>query len=351
MLFHGLGGKHQDEEPFATGYLAPAGYASLMCDARGHGASGGLFGLDGPVDVQDTRELFAWLTARPEISDTQIGALGISLGGGAVWNAVAAGIPFKAIVPEITWTNLLTALAPENLSKSGLVLLLAQLVPSARWDPDAARRGAVARPEHEHRAGARARDARAPCSHASRRSRRRHSSSRAGTTSSSTSTRPRRRTRSLQARSALYIGDLGHSPAPNPAAEVPTYSALAVKWFDRFLKGVPNGVDKRRGRRARARPVGREDDRVQGIAADEDGHGRAAGNRDDPERRQGRARRTYHRRPARDVRRHDGHGPLLRREELGPARRGPRGRGPGDADQRRRGQADRRRAERRRSGS
>ena len=30
MLFHGLGGKHQDMEPFATGYLAPAGFASLM---------------------------------------------------------------------------------------------------------------------------------------------------------------------------------------------------------------------------------------------------------------------------------------------------------------------------------
>ena len=94
-------------EPVATQYLAPAGYASLECDARGHGASEGLFGLDGPRDVHDTRELFTWLTARPEISDTQIGALGISLGGGAVWNAPTSGIPFKAAVPIITWTNLL----------------------------------------------------------------------------------------------------------------------------------------------------------------------------------------------------------------------------------------------------
>ena len=37
ILFHGLGGKHEDMEPLATGVLAPAGYASLMCDARGHG--------------------------------------------------------------------------------------------------------------------------------------------------------------------------------------------------------------------------------------------------------------------------------------------------------------------------
>lgn len=136
MLFHGLGGRHQDLEPLATQILAPAGYAALACDARGHGASGGLFGLDGPRDVLDTKELFAWLTARPEISDTQIGALGISLGGGAVWNATVAGVPFKAIVPVITWTNLTTALAPQGLSKSGLVQLLASLVPQTRWDPD-----------------------------------------------------------------------------------------------------------------------------------------------------------------------------------------------------------------------
>src|SRR3954454_6150558 len=75
MLFHGLGGRHQDMGGLAD-TLAAAGYASLACDARGHGTSEGLFGLDGPRDVQDTKELFTWLTSRPEVSDTQIGALG-----------------------------------------------------------------------------------------------------------------------------------------------------------------------------------------------------------------------------------------------------------------------------------
>src|SRR5205085_7624124 len=106
MLFHGLGGRHQDMEPIATSFLVPAGYAALACDARGHGSSGGLFGLDGPRDVQDTRELYDWLGAQPGVNGDAIGALGISLGGGAVWNAAAAGVPFKAIVPIITWTDL-----------------------------------------------------------------------------------------------------------------------------------------------------------------------------------------------------------------------------------------------------
>ncbi|MHB8469677.1 MAG: CocE/NonD family hydrolase, partial [Gaiellaceae bacterium] len=48
LLFHGLGGSHKDMEALATGTLAPAGYASLMCDARGTGSSGGLWDLDGP---------------------------------------------------------------------------------------------------------------------------------------------------------------------------------------------------------------------------------------------------------------------------------------------------------------
>src|SRR3569833_873003 len=64
MLFHGLGGKHQDMEPIATNFLVPAGYVALACDARGHGASGGQFGLDGPRDVQDTEELITWISQR-----------------------------------------------------------------------------------------------------------------------------------------------------------------------------------------------------------------------------------------------------------------------------------------------
>jgi alpha-beta hydrolase superfamily lysophospholipase len=244
MLFHGLGGKHQDMEPPATAFLAPAGYASLMCDARGHGTSGGLFGLDGPTDVADTQFLFNWLTARPEISDTQIGALGISLGGGAVWNAAAAGVPFKAIVPTITWTSLTTALAPQGLSKSGLVVLLSQLVPTARWDPtllaavpaltsssNIAQVAALAAP-------------RSPLTHLS------------SLTVPTLLIQGRHdflfdidqaeaAFKLLNGPKRLYVGDLGHAPAPNPPAEQATYFGEAVQWFDRYLKGTANGIDKK----------------------------------------------------------------------------------------------------------
>ena len=245
MLFHGLGGKHQDLEPLATQFLAPGGYATLECDARGHGASEGLFGLDGPRDVQDTRELFAWLTARADVSDTVIGALGISLGGGAVWNAATGGVPFKAIVPVITWTNLATALAPQGLSKSGLVSLLAALVPESRWDPElAAAKSSLVTSTNMATVNTLA-ASRSPISKLS-------------SLQTPTLMIQGRRDflfdidqalaayKALKGPKRLYVGDLGHAPGGSPATapDAATYWGEAVKWFDRFLKGAANGIDK-----------------------------------------------------------------------------------------------------------
>jgi predicted acyl esterase len=43
----------------------------------------------------------------------------------------------------------------------------------------------------------------------------------------------------------LYLGDLGHTPAANPVAEQGYYYSQVRMWFDRFLKGQPNGIDTR----------------------------------------------------------------------------------------------------------
>ncbi|MDE3190722.1 MAG: alpha/beta hydrolase [Acidobacteriota bacterium] len=236
ILFHGLGGSHTDMEPLATNTFAPAGFVSLECDARGTGASGGQFGLDGPRETQDARDLFDWLAARPEVSDTQIGAFGISLGGGAVWNATAAGVPFKAIVPEITWTNLTTALAPQGVAKSALVQLLAGLTPPSRWDPSLLASAATLAQGTVTADAAAAAVARSPLAQLS---------------SISVPTllvqgrhdflfdidQAETAYRELAGPKELYIGDVGHVPAPNPPAEAPTYLGLVVEWFDKYLKG------------------------------------------------------------------------------------------------------------------
>src|SRR3954447_7541489 len=134
ILFHGLGQSHTDMEPYGSA-LAQFGFASLACDARGTGASGGKFGLDGARDVQDAQDLFTWFAGRSDVSDIRIGAFGLSLGGGEVWNAAVAGVPFKAIVPAVTWTDLGAALNPNGVPKTGLIGILSQAAPSANWDP------------------------------------------------------------------------------------------------------------------------------------------------------------------------------------------------------------------------
>jgi dienelactone hydrolase len=235
LLFHGLGQSHADTGPDAAAF-AQAGYASLACDARGTGASGGSFGLDGPRETQDARDLFAWLAARPEVSDTQIGAFGLSLGGGAVWNAAAAGVPFQAIVPGISWTSLAAALAPQNVPKTGLLALLAQAVPAERWDPqlaaarDALLAGSVTPAVTAATAARSARPALPALSVPTLILQGRHDFL-------FDLDQALAAYRVLQGPKKLYLGDLGHAPAANPPAEAPHDLQAAVSWFDAYLKG------------------------------------------------------------------------------------------------------------------
>jgi alpha-beta hydrolase superfamily lysophospholipase len=241
ILFHGLGQSYADMEPIGAA-MAQLGFAALACDARGTGTSGGKFGLDDARDVQDAQDLFDWFAGRSGVSNTQIGAFGLSLGGGEVWNAAVAGVPFKAIVPAITWTNLATALDPDGVPKTGLLGILSQAVPIQNWDP------VLAQATQTLLGGA--------------------------VTPAVTSAEAARSSRSqlhkltvptllLQGRhdflfdmdqaiaawkllagpKRLYLGDLGHPPAKNPPAEQTDYVEAAIGWFVRYLAmgETPNG--------------------------------------------------------------------------------------------------------------
>jgi dienelactone hydrolase len=242
ILFHGLGQSHTDMEPYGSA-LAQFRFAALACDARGTGASGGKFGLDGPRDVQDAHDLFTWFAGQPDVSDTQIGAFGLSLGGGEVWNAAAAGVSFKAIVPAVAWTDLGQALNPNGVPKSGEIDGLGDAVPFSRWDPSLAPLQSLPGLE-DNGVSAAAKSAEA-----------------------ARSSRPKLHsltvpTLLLQGRhdflfdmdqaiaaykllagpKRLYLGDIGHAPAENPSAEAPTYLTEVVGWFNQFLAGGPKLV-------------------------------------------------------------------------------------------------------------
>ena len=136
VFLHGLSGDRQSMNLLAesSGFVGQQ-YAVLTFDARGHGESGGLVGIDGPREVADIRAVHAWLAARPDVADAKIGALGISYGGGGVFNSLVAGVPWAAVFTVETWTDLYSALMPQGLVKSGLLAGLAGSIPPERRDP------------------------------------------------------------------------------------------------------------------------------------------------------------------------------------------------------------------------
>jgi len=245
VMFHGLGGTRASMNVLAEGYFATQGYVVLTFDARGHGESGGLWGLDGPNEDGDAWALHDFLAARPEVNAKKIGAYGISLGGGAVWNSTVIGkLPWAAIVPEATWTSLYQALFPQDLPKSGLIAQLGMLVPDARTDPEILLR------KPDAIAGTNL-----PDLHELTDSR----SVRGKLSSVTTPTLMLQGRRDflfdvdqalaafkeLRGPKRLYLGDFGHPPSSFASPDLEYMETEVRQWFDRFLKDEPNGIDKR----------------------------------------------------------------------------------------------------------
>jgi predicted acyl esterase len=236
VMLHGLGGSRRDLDPIAQSFAGS--YAVLSLDARGHGQSGGLVSIDGPREIADTRAVFDWLAARPEIDRSHIGAWGISLGGGAVLRSLVEGVPWAAVEVLQTWTDLYSALAPQNLAKSGAIYGFLNSVPQNRLDPSvlAIKDDAVASKNlGPVRAFARARSSRQLLSQVTTpvfmlQGRRDFAfdiaQAKAGL-------------RLLKGPKRLYVGDFGHSPSTFPGPDVTAVVHQGLDWFDRYLRGLP----------------------------------------------------------------------------------------------------------------
>jgi predicted acyl esterase len=251
ILLHGLGMTRNRADfnnwktnTLAARFLAPEGYAVLTYDARAHGESEGLFTLDGPRELADLRELLSWLTAHPNIDAGHVGLEGASYGGGLVWKAAVEKLPVAAIVTAATWTDLGEALAPQGHVRAGIILGFSQDIPPDRYGPEERQLVADAIAERN-----------IPSVRAYLASR--STRSQLGSVRIPTFMLQGRRDFAFDANQAitayrllkgpkrLYLGDFGHAPATNPPDEF-EYTSLEVRmWFDRFLKGIPNGIDKR----------------------------------------------------------------------------------------------------------
>jgi dienelactone hydrolase len=233
VVLHGLAGTRGSVDPISSQFAA-AGYAVLAYDARGHGASGGEVTLAGPREVADLRLLRNMFARRPEVHDTRIGAWGISYGGGQIWNALGAGVPFAAAEVVETWTSLYDALWPQNLARSGIVAgfaasvatrspLIARLRDAAvqSTDPSAIQQLAT-----ERSALPKAGSIRTPVYLFQGRTDFAFDLSQA--------TRAYAR---LAGPKRLYVGTFGHTPSTFPGADIAYVLSEGRAWFDRHLKG------------------------------------------------------------------------------------------------------------------
>jgi predicted acyl esterase len=239
MLLHGLGGDRQGMNALAEQFFLPGEqYAALTFDARGHGGTGGLVTVDGPREIADVRTAFEWLAGRPDVSDTRIGAWGISYGGGAVWNSIVAGVPFAAAETCETWTDLYSALVPQDLSKSGVIVGFLGEIPTGLLAPglEAVKQWGLT---SSNLPGLRA-----------------FSNERSVLTRLAAVTTPvmmmqgrrdfafgidqaTRAYSALAGPKALWIGNHGHAPSTFPASDTPAMMAAGRTWFDRHLRSLP----------------------------------------------------------------------------------------------------------------
>ena len=239
VVLHGLGGNRGTIQQIAATF-ADAGYSVLAYDARGHGESGGDVTLAGPREVSDLRAVRNAFAGRADVSDTKIGAWGISYGGGQIWNALAAGVPFTAVEVVETWTSLYDALWPQNLARSGIVAGFAAMVAARSplitslrdaavqsTDPAAIRQltaersalpkiGSIRTPVYLFQGRV---DFAFDLNQATQ--------AFAG----------------LGGPKKLYAGNFGHTPSAFPGTDIAYVHSQGIAWFDHFLKGTANGIE------------------------------------------------------------------------------------------------------------
>ncbi|WP_424016530.1 CocE/NonD family hydrolase [Halorientalis pallida] len=140
LMTHGWGSSRGAAEGKARMY-AENGYTVLTYDSRGFGDSSGTVGLDGPKEIKDGQHLIDWLARRDEVAleDTgnpRIGMDGRSYAGGIQLNLAFADDRLDAIVPRITWSDLVYSLAPNGVVKTAWIAALLGLGEVATWDFD-----------------------------------------------------------------------------------------------------------------------------------------------------------------------------------------------------------------------
>jgi hypothetical protein len=185
--------------------------------------------------------MVAYFEGLPEVSDTDVGAWGISYGGGQTWNGLAARIPYKAAEVVETWTDLYSALWPQNVAKSGIVLGFAKSVEArspliASVENDAVHStnlGPIKTLADARSAYSKLASIKTPVYMFQGR-----------VDYAFDVTQAENGFTRLGGPKHLYIGQFGHTPATFPGPDVAYVMSQGVAWFNHYLRGEPNGIDK-----------------------------------------------------------------------------------------------------------
>jgi ABC-2 type transport system ATP-binding protein len=142
VMTHGFGATRETTElPGMAGPLGQVtgaafrerGYNTITYDSRGFGRSGGEIQLDSPAfEGRDASAVVDYVATRPEATldapgDPRVGMHGASYGGGVQWAAASRDHRIDALVPSISWTSLVQALARDGRLKLGWGLALVGL--------------------------------------------------------------------------------------------------------------------------------------------------------------------------------------------------------------------------------
>ncbi|MDX1589727.1 MAG: CocE/NonD family hydrolase [Oleiphilaceae bacterium] len=127
---HGFSGSRTTEASGEVGMLTEAGYTVISIDQRGHGESGGTVRvMDPDFEGEDLVQIVDWAEGNLDYlayrgNDLMLGGVGSSYGGGFQYLLyhVDPDERMDAMVPDITWHNLLYSLNPGDVTKNHWLL-------------------------------------------------------------------------------------------------------------------------------------------------------------------------------------------------------------------------------------
>ncbi|MGA7239970.1 MAG: alpha/beta fold hydrolase [Bryobacteraceae bacterium] len=132
LLLHGVGDTRLGMTSHAE-YVLRAGYAVLLPDSRGHGASGGDLVTYGVKEGRDAAQWARWMAVQPGVDRTY--ALGESMGAAVAIQSLAFQPGFRAIVAECPFARF-SEIALYRISQRAnraLAPLATPIVAAAAW--------------------------------------------------------------------------------------------------------------------------------------------------------------------------------------------------------------------------